>query len=135
MVIMVGMSGSVNHTVTAADSAVALSSGTVDVLGTPRVVAWCEEATMEAISAGLRESDVCVGTRITLEHVEPAAIGQNVVASASVIATDGRIITFEVELRHDEDHGGTLLAHGEIIRVVLARERFLARLDQDNDNS
>ena len=105
MAIMVGMSESVTHTVAAEDTAVSLLSGTVDVLGTPRVIAWCEEATLAAIAGGLRDSDVCVGTRITLEHVEPAAIGQEVTATASVIATDGRIVTFEVELRRDDDRG------------------------------
>jgi len=32
----------------------------------------------------------------------------------------------------NDDQGGTLLAHGEIVRVVLSREAFQARLNQGN---
>jgi hypothetical protein len=132
MAIIVGMTGSVTHEVLAADTARELGSGDVDVLGSPRVVAWCEAATLAAVDSGVKESDVVVGIRISLEHIHPASIGESVTANATVSAADGRIVTFDVELVRNDDQGGTLLAHGEIVRVVLSREAFQARLNQGN---
>lgn len=128
MAVMVGMAGAVSHVVTPDDTARALRSGDVDVLGTPRVVAWLEEATMVAVAPGVRESDVCVGTRVHLDHVQPAAVGHRVEATATVTAIDGRIITLEVDLTRHADDGDILLAHGEITRVVLSRQGFVERL-------
>lgn len=135
MAVMVGMSGEVSHVVSDADTAVALSSGTADVLGTPRAVAWCEEATLRACESGVRDSDICVGTRVNLEHVQPTAVGSTVVATAEVVSVEGRIILFEVDLKRVDDEGTTLLAHGEITRVVLSREAFAARLGHSNSSS
>jgi predicted thioesterase len=132
MAIIVGMTGSVTHDVLAADTARELGSGDVDVLGSPRVVAWCEAATLAAVNSGVKDSDVVVGIRISLEHIHPASIGESVTANATVSAADGRIVTFDVELVRNDDQGGTLLAHGEIVRVVLSREAFQARLNQGN---
>ena len=132
MAIIVGMTGSVTHEVLAADTARELGSGDVDVLGSPRVVAWCEAATLAAVNGGVKDSDVVVGIRISLEHIHPASIGESVTANATVSAADGRIVTFDVELVRNDDQGGTLLAHGEIVRVVLSREAFQARLNQGN---
>jgi len=132
MAIIVGMTGSVTHKVSAADTAKALGSGDLEVLGSPRVVAWCEAATMAAVEGGIRDSDVIVGTRISIEHIHPSSVGDSVTANATVSGADGRIVTFDVELVHHDDQGHRLLAHGEIVRVVLSREAFQARIDQVN---
>jgi len=127
MAVMPGMTGEVAHVVGPADTAAALGSGTVEVLGTPRVLAWCEQASVAALAPGLRDTDVSVGTRVQLEHVQPALVGDRVTARAEVIAVEGRLVTCEVEaVRHDPD-GTTLLAHGEVVRAILDRERFLGR--------
>jgi len=127
MAVMVGMSAHVSHTVSDADTAVALLSGTVEVLGTPRAIAWAEEATVLAVAPGLRDHEVCVGTRIGFEHLQPTVVGVEVTASAQVVSISGRIVTLEVELHRHDAEGDTLIAHGEIVRVVLARDRLLER--------
>ena len=55
---------SITHAVTAADTARALGSGDLEVLGTPRVLAWCEEATCAALE--LEPAQTSVGTRVDL---------------------------------------------------------------------
>jgi predicted thioesterase len=50
------------------DTAAALGSGTLPVLGTPRLLAWCETATCAAIAPDLAEGETSVGTRVELEH-------------------------------------------------------------------
>jgi fluoroacetyl-CoA thioesterase len=53
----IGLSEVISTTVTGADTAIALGSGDVAVLGTPRIVALCEEAAVAAL-AGLLPSSV-----------------------------------------------------------------------------
>ncbi|MET0953913.1 MAG: hotdog domain-containing protein [Aeromicrobium sp.] len=113
----------VTHTVTAADTARALGSGDLDVLATPRVLAWCEEATCAALD--LTAQQTSVGTRVELEHLAASPIGAVVTATATVVYSDGRLVRFQVSA---QDSSGTLLASGEVRRVVVDRERFLSRI-------
>jgi len=56
------------HEVTDADTAVALGSGDVPVLGTPRLIAWMEAATVRAAAGVLDPGQTTVGTAIRIEH-------------------------------------------------------------------
>jgi predicted thioesterase len=116
-------SASVTHVVTDADTAQALGSGDLEVLATPRVLAWCEEATCAALE--LDAAQTSVGTRVDLQHLAASPVGAEVTATANVVHTDGRLVRFQVAAH---DAGGTLLATGEIRRVIVDRERFLARI-------
>ena len=119
---------SVTHIVTAADTARAVRSGDLDVLATPVVLAWCEEATCAALP--LVPGQTSVGTRIDLEHLAASPVGAEVTATATVVHTDGRLVRFQVAAH---DAGGTILATGEIRRVVVDRERFLSRIPPVGD--
>jgi fluoroacetyl-CoA thioesterase len=116
-------SASVTHTVTQDDTAAALGSGDLEVLATPRVLAWCEQATCAALE--LEPARTSVGTRVDLEHLAASPVGAVVTATATIVHTDGRLVRFRVAA-HDAD--GTLLATGEVRRVIVERERFLARI-------
>jgi fluoroacetyl-CoA thioesterase len=118
----------VTHLVTAADTARALGSGDLDVLGTPRVLAWLEEATCAALD--LDASRTSVGTRVELEHLAASPVGAEVTATATLVHTDGRLVRFQVAAH---DAAGVLLATGEVRRVVVDRERFLARVTPVGD--
>jgi len=116
-------SASVIHTVSAEHTALAVGSGDLDVLGTPVILAWCEEATCAALE--LESAQTSVGTRIGLEHLAASPVGTVVSATATVIHTDGRLVRFQVAAL---DATGTLLATGEIRRVIVDRERFMSRI-------
>lgn len=122
----VGESATLEFTVTAEDTAVALGSGSLEVLATPRMLAWCEAATCAAVDPDLPEGRTSVGTRVQLEHVGASAVGAVVRVTATVAYVDGRLVRFEVTAEQDPD--GRLVAHGEVTRVVVDRDRFLARL-------
>jgi len=107
------------------DTALALGSGDVPVLGTPRLLAWCEAATCAAVAPGMPDSTTTVGTRVTLEHLHPTAVGSPVDVTAVLAHADGRLLRFEVVVR---DEAGKVVAHGEITRVAVQRDRFLTRL-------
>lgn len=113
----------VTHTVTDDDTALALGSGDLPVLATPRLLAWCEEATCGALD--LEDADTSLGTRVELEHLAASPVGAVVKATATVVHRDGRLVQFQV-VAHDED--GTLLASGEVRRVVVERQRFMERV-------
>jgi fluoroacetyl-CoA thioesterase len=121
----VGRSASISRTVTDADTAVALGSGDLPVLATPRLLAWCEAATCEAVDDGLRTERTSVGSRVSLTHERPSPVGARVVVRAVLAHVDGRLLRFQVVAEHAD---GTVVGHGEITRVVVDRERFLNRL-------
>ncbi|AWB91562.1 thioesterase family protein [Aeromicrobium chenweiae] len=121
-------SASVTHTVTTADTAAALGSGDLDVLATPRVLAWLEEATCAALDLPVDRTSV--GTRVEIEHLAASPVGAEVTATATVVHTDGRLIRFQVVA---QDASGALLASGEVRRVVVDRERFLSRITPVGD--
>ena len=62
-------SATLAFTVTEDDTAAALGSGSLPVLATPRLLAWCEAATCAALEPTLPEGSTSVGTRISLEHL------------------------------------------------------------------
>jgi len=118
----------ITHTVTDQDTAIALGSGDLPVLGTPRLLAWTEEATCKALD--LDEKSSSVGTRIDIEHLAASRVGAVVTATATAIHTDGRLVRFQVAA-HDDS--GQLIGTGEIRRVVVDRERFMARVRRVGD--
>ncbi|GGX77954.1 thioesterase family protein [Streptomyces anandii] len=112
------------HEVTDADTAVAVGSGDVPVLATPRLIAWMEAATVRAAAPFTAQGRTTVGTGIRVEHLRPTRVGGrvDVVAEPPATAT-GRRLTFRVRA---VDGSGDLVARGEIDRVVVDRRRFLA---------
>ena len=123
MPVETGLSGAVELVVTEADTAQALRSGSVAVLGTPRIVALCEEATCQAVSGALREGETTVGMRVELSHLAPTNVGSKVRAEATLEKTEGRRLTFTVSV--NDDCG--LVAAGKITRVVVDEKSFLEK--------
>jgi predicted thioesterase len=119
------MEATLRFTVTDADTAVAVGSGSLPVLGTPRLLAWCEAATCAALEPTLPDGSTSVGTRVELEHLAASAVGREVEVTASASYVDGRLHRFTVAARNV---GGKVVGTGEITRVVVDAERFLSRL-------
>jgi len=122
MQIDTGLTGSAALVVEAEDTAIALGSGDVSVLGTPRVVALMEQAAVAALSDLLDPGFTTVGTRISVDHLAPSFVGATVEAVAEVVEVDGRAVEFLVTV-HEEDR---LVAKGEHTRFVVERDKFTA---------
>ena len=120
------MEASLTFSVTEADTAIAVGSGSLPVLGTPRLLAWCEAATCAAIEPSLAAGSTSVGTRVSLEHLSPSVVGQEVEVTASSSYVDGRLHRFTVAARHVGS--ARIVASGEVTRVVVDAERFMSRL-------
>lgn len=121
-----GRTATLEFEVTDADTAGALGSGDLAVLGTPRLLAWCEAATCAAVSDSLEPGQTSVGTRVSLEHLGASAVGERLSVQASIGYVDGRLVRLVVSASHASD--GKVVGTGEVTRVVVDRERFLARL-------
>lgn len=124
---MTTLSASLTFTVTDTDTAQAVGSGSLPVLGTPRLLAWCEAATCAAVEPALAIGETSVGTRISLEHLAASAVGQEVEVTASSSYVDGRLHRFTVAARHVGGNG-KVIGTGEVTRVVVDAERFLSRV-------
>lgn len=119
-----GSSATIELTVTDADTAIALRSGDVPVLGTPRVLALVEEATCRAIAADLAEGETTVGFRVQLDHLAAVGVGSTVRAEATLEKIEGRRLTFTVSVSDDAG----LVAAGRVTRAVVSREEFLDKI-------
>lgn len=118
-----GLTARVELTVTDADTAQALGSGDVPVLGTPRVLALAEAATVAATAPKLAPGMTTVGNRVELEHTAPSPVGATVTATATLAKVDGRKLLFEVRVAT----GDQVLAEGRIERTLVERQRFMAK--------
>jgi fluoroacetyl-CoA thioesterase len=116
-----GLHGSAKLVVAHEDTAVAFKSGEVLVLGTPRLIALVEEASLHAVADQLPKGQTTVGMRVQVDHLAPTKVGSSVAAEATLEKVEGRRLTFTVTVT---DHGG-LVAAGKVTRVVVETERFL----------
>lgn len=123
MTVEIGHRGEAKLVVADVDTARALGSGTVDVLGTPRLIALCEEASCRAVAGDLADGSTTVGINVRLDHLQPSPIGAEVTAEAVLSKVDGRRLTFNVSA--SDDRG--LVAVGKVVRVVVDVDRFLSK--------
>jgi len=64
------------------DTAAALGSGDVPVLGTPRLLALAEAATVRALDGALPPGQTSVGTSVRLEHTAASPVGMRITVTA-----------------------------------------------------
>jgi fluoroacetyl-CoA thioesterase len=115
-----GAVGTASLTVRPTDLATSLGSGDVAVLGTPRLIALCEAATVAAVAGKLPDEVTTVGTRVELDHLRASRLDECVEATATLSNSEGRTLEFAVEA-HD---GSRLVGKGCITRAVVDRDRF-----------
>lgn len=119
-----GLAATLSFEVGEADTATAVGSGSLAVLGTPRLIAWLEAATCAAVEPALEPGRTTVGTRVAIAHEAPSLVGAAVSVSATLTTVEGRLLSFEVTATSTD----TVLARGEITRAVVDAERFMGRL-------
>lgn len=123
MALIPGLTATTELVVGEADTAIAIGSGEVPVLATPRVLALMEEATVLALAGHLAEGQSTVGMRVQLEHISPTPVGGTVRAEAHLEKIEGRRLSFTVAA-HD---ARGLVAAGKVTRVLIDIERFLEK--------
>jgi fluoroacetyl-CoA thioesterase len=121
-----GVTGEVTHRVTSESFATHWGNPGVEVLATPIVVGWLEDAAIRAVSPHLEPGQRSVGTMVSMKHLAATPAGMVVRAKATVKAVDGRRVLFDVEA-HDEKEK---IAEGEHERFIVNMARFLEKVAQ-----
>ena len=129
--VVVGLHATVTAVVTEADTATALGSGDVPVLGTPRLLALAEAASVAAVAPHLGPGQTTVGTAIAVEHRRPSPLGSSVEVQAELTEVDDRRLGFMfIAYRPGGGEGeseGVVIGAGTIERVLVDRDRFIAQ--------
>ncbi|MGB7983148.1 MAG: hypothetical protein WCF36_20380 [Candidatus Nanopelagicales bacterium] len=136
-------------TVTDADTAIALGSGDLPVLATPRLLAWLEAATVVAATELVDASSTTVGVEVSMRHRRASAVGALIAVEVRSVAEQDRGLAFEVVARQLPEPGPgpsgpadgqpsgaapsvagepVVIATGHVVRAVVDRASFLARL-------
>ena len=133
-----GLLAELRVVVSEADTAIAAGSGDVPVLATPRLLALAEAASVAAIAPQLGAEMTSVGTAASLEHRRASPVGAEIVVEAELTEVAGRRLVFSFIVRHSPPGNGgdggpdadedLVVGAGTLERVVVDREKFLARL-------
>lgn len=126
MDIRVGQSASVVRRVRHADTADAVGSGDLPVLGTPVLISWMEAACVEV--CGSTDAETTVGTRVGVDHNRASGVGSSVTCTAEVAEIDGRLVTFKVKATQQVDGQEVLLGRGVVTRAIVDRDKFMSRV-------
>jgi fluoroacetyl-CoA thioesterase len=123
----VGLRASITAEVSEADTAEALGSGDLPVLGTPRLLALAEAACVAAVAPHLEAGQTTVGTEVSLEHKRPSRIGASLEIEAELTEIDGRRLAFMFIAYGPGAGDEAVIGAGRAERVIVDAERFLAR--------
>ena len=120
-------------TVTDDDTAIALGSGDVPVLATPRLLAWMEAATVAACSARVDATSTTVGVEVWMRHRRASTVGALVEVEVTDVTEQDRGLSFEVVAREvpasgAEPASAREIATGRVVRAIVDRRAFLSRL-------
>ena len=120
-------------TVTDDDTAIALGSGDVPVLATPRLLAWMEQATVAAALSHVDATSTTVGVEVWMRHRRASAVGALVEVEVTDVTEQDRGLSFEVVAREVqagaiESETGREIATGRVVRAIVDRGAFLSRL-------
>lgn len=121
-----GLTGTANVTVTEANIAATMKSGSLAVFATPAMCALMEEAACAAVNAHLEEDSGSVGISLNITHDRATAMGDSVTATANLTAVDGRKLTFEVSAADSKG----VIGKGTHERFIIDNEKFMAKVNR-----
>ena len=112
-----------HKTVTEADTAACVGSGSLPVLATPVLIAWMEAAACSCCGELLEEGTTSVGTEMNMRHTAASPAGMKVTVTAELTAVEGRMLSFRVMA---EDAAGPI-GEGTHTRAIVRSERFMEK--------
>ena len=126
--IEIGMTHTVEKTVTPDMTAKAVGSGGLEVFGTPYMLGLMECAAMWCVQNELPEGKGTVGVNISSSHLAPTPVGMKVTATAEVtdVSANGKMITFKVTASDAEG----LIGEGTHTRAIIDNARFLQKCNE-----
>lgn len=123
-----GIKAEKSLTVTDANTAKTMGSGTLDVFATPAMVALIEQTAYTSIESELEPGWGSVGTSLNIQHLSATPVGMTVTATTELVEVDRRRLVFHVEV-YDEKG---LVGKGTHERFLVENEKFQAKADAKN---
>lgn len=122
----VGLENRLTVTSAPKDSAANFGNTGVDVVATPALIGFLEQAAGRALRPFMAPDEVTVGTMVDVQHLGAAPVGATIECHARVTAVDDRRITFAVEARWDD----RVLMKGRHGRAIVDGARFFQGLKE-----
>lgn len=114
------------YSVTAEHTAQNVGSGELEVLSTPSLIAFIENAAyLYCQEQMVTDSETTVGTEISIRHLAPSAVGETITVVLETYHQNRSKHTFELNV-YNENH--KLIATGTHIRANVNREQFMQKL-------
>ena len=99
--IQVGLKNSAESIVTENDTALAVESGSLKVLATPKLIALIEKAASDLAEKNLPAEYTSVGTLLNVKHTAPTPVGMKFFAEVEIIEVDRRRIVFKTIMKDE----------------------------------
>ena len=120
----VGMKYEIDRVVTENDTAAKAASGSVEVLATPVMIAWMEEASLRLAQKELEEGFTTVGTEVNIKHLKGTLVGKTVKVLSTLKEIDRKRLVFDVEVIED----GAAVGTGSHTRFIIDTAKFYEKL-------
>ena len=120
----VGMKYEIDRVVTENDTAAKAASGSVEVLATPVMIAWMEEASLRLAQKELEEGFTTVGTEVNIKHLKGTLVGKTVKVLSTLKEIDRKRLVFDVEVIED----GVAVGTGSHTRSIIDTAKFYEKL-------
>ena len=121
-----GIKGKQELTVSEKDTAKVYGSGSLEVFGTPAMIALMEKTALTSIEPYLDEGEGSVGTALNVKHTAATPVGMKVTCESELIEADRKRLTFRVTA-HDE---AGLIGEGTHERFVIQNEPFMDKANK-----
>ena len=96
-----------------------MKSGSLDVLATPQMIAWMEEAACLCLE--LEEGKTSVGISMNVSHDMASPCGATITIEAKMVNVEGRKIDYEVQAFQD----GKSIGKGVHSRFEVDEQKFI----------
>lgn len=118
-----GIQGKQELIVGSNDTARVYGSGSLEVFGTPAMIALMEKTCLKSVEPYLQEGEGTVGTMLNVKHTAATPVGMKVTVESRLVEVDRRRLLFEV-LAYDECGP---IGEGTHERFVIQSDKFQAK--------
>ena len=118
-----GIKGRQSVVVSAANTAKAMGSGTLEVFATPAMIALIEQAAWTSVAPELEEGQGSVGTALNVQHLAATPLGMTVTAETELVEVDRRRLVFSAQVFDETGLSGK----GTHERFLVENEKFQAK--------
>ena len=120
-----GIKGFQEMTVTDRDTAAVYGSGSLEVFGTPAMIALMEKTALTSIEPFLEDGEGSVGTALDVKHTAATPVGMKVTCESELVEADRRRLVFRLNVR---DEAGPV-GEGTHERFVIDNKKFMQKAE------